>query len=1209
MRPISVFWQRYWLLPLLLMAGYLGNYFSLPLFFGVDFIFGSIATLMVVVYYGSAWGVLSALIAGSYTLILWQHPYALIILVAEAAFLGWCLRRRQDNLVLLDIVFWLFLGIPLVYIFYHFALGMTETPTRLIMVKQSTNGIFNSLIAVFLINSFGLATSSLPSSQSKPHAHKLSFEQTLFNLLMAFLFFPLLLVTVISGQQAFKTMERGINNELTAIAYPVQNAVQQWFDDQLLGVTVVAKQAAPLLTQLNQGNAINRQDLALLTESFQTAFTSYDILVIGDRQGTIVASFPQFNQVGESLIGRQQTETLDQITANQSQPLIGDLHRDQTDINPHVGITVPILSPTRQLEGFTYASLSLEKAANLIHSNESRVSQDLILIDRQNRVLAASTPNLTLNSSFDPTEGGSIREIDRQTYHWFPNESISPMLSWRKSYYYQILPIENSPNWQLIVRLSATNQIENLQRVSVKKLGILLSLTVGGLITSILVSRRVAFPLLKLSRFTTDIPNKLSQRAVNSLVLNSQVSEVAVLNDNFNEMLATLKNQFQTIEAARDSLESRVEERTQELLTINQKLAEEIRERERIERVLRQSEERYDLAVSGTNDGLWDWNIAEENIYYSPVWKKILGYQPDAIPFNQEWLTKVHPDDRQGFQQGIIDHLNGTGGVFSQTLRLENVMGEYRWVDVKGNCLRDDRGTAYRMVGTITDINDKKAVEAELRRAKENAELANRTKSEFLANISHEIRTPMNAILGFCELLQGTVDSPRSRSYLAAIGSSSKTLMALIDDILDISKIEAGKLAVHRDLVDLKEILREIKQIFKQKARSKGIGLVTQLVCPVTPIIYFDEIRLRQILFNIVGNALKFTDQGQVSIQIIVDRQQGDLIQLTIGVADTGIGIAPADQDRIFDVFTQSEGQSSRKYGGTGLGLTITKRLTQLLGGSLTLDSQLGRGSVFTLHFPGVQLGEEGGMVPLQCQRHDLSQFAPLRVLVVDDVESNRQLLKGFFDVTGHAVVAVESGPAAIAVSQQQGFDLVLMDLMMPGMDGQEAIAEIRKTAQNPTMPIVMVTASSQPLSHLLTPQGCQAILLKPVTQGDLVAVLRDLVPLVNAPDEDNAPPPVAPDALACPLFSADQRQTLIDLLEQQETLVWAQLRHTLISRELRAFGDRLQTWGQDYDWPSLTHYAQSLLTALDNFDSHQLQTLMADFPQFRATLTPNIHG
>ncbi|MEB3161034.1 MAG: ATP-binding protein, partial [Synechocystis sp.] len=956
----------------------------------------------------------------------------------------------------------------------------------------------------------------------------------------------------------------------------------------------------------------------LLTQSFQTAFTSYETLFIGDRQGTIVASFPELNQVGESRLGSQQIEKLTAIAANPSRPLISDFHRDPADITPHVGVTFPILT-NGPLDGFVYAALSLEQAANLIMPVGHQTTQEIILIDRHNQVLASCVPGLKPTTIYRPTEGGSIREVSPKTYHWFPDTAISPMLRWRKSYYYQILPIKNSPDWQLIVRLSATDQIDNLQSLSVKKLALLLLLTVGGLITSILISRRVASPLLKLAQFTTDIPNKLAQREVKPLILNSQVSEVAVLNNNFNEMLGTLKQQFQAIETARDSLEHRVGERTQELLIINQQLATEIQERERIERVLRESEERYDLAVSGTNDGLWDWDICQGKIYYSPVWKKILGYQPNAIPFNQPWLTKVHPDDRQEFQAAITDHLNGPEVVFSQTLRLENAAGDYVWVDVKGNCLRNQTGKAYRMVGTITDISDKKAVEAELRRAKENAESANRTKSEFLANISHEIRTPMNAILGFCELLQGSLKSPRSQSYLAAIGSSSKTLMALIDDILDISKIEAGKLVLHRDLVDLNAILAETKQIFLQKAQNKGIKLVTQLICPVPPVVYFDEVRLRQILFNIVGNAIKFTEKGQVSIQIIghlekySDRTSspGNPMQLTIQVVDTGIGIAPADQKRIFDVFTQSEGQSTRKYGGTGLGLTITKRLTQLLGGTLSLESQLGQGSIFTLHFLGVQRGEERNIVSAVAPQPDLSHFAPLRVLVVDDVESNRQLLQGFFEVTGHQVWAAASGPAAIALCQQQRFDLILMDLMMPEMDGQAAIAEIRKTDQNPTLPIVMVTASSQPLGHLLTPQGCQGILLKPVTQSGLATLLQELFPLAAAPDDGDSLPELmpVPMAPACPLLTPDQQQTLIDLLAQQETDVWERLRHTLISRELRRFGDRLNTWGKDYGWPDLSHYAQALLTALDNFDSNQLQTLMADFPQFRATLTANVQA
>ncbi|MEB3227233.1 MAG: ATP-binding protein [Synechocystis sp.] len=1206
MRPLSVIWRKHWLLPVLLIAGYLGNYWSLPLFFGVDFIFGSIATLMVVVYYGWVWGIISALIAGSYTLILWQHPYALMVLVTEAAFLGWQLRRRKRNLVLLDAFFWVMIGMPLVYLFYRFGIGMTEIPTRLIVVKQATNGIFNSLIANFLINGIGLTAVFLKPSPTKSSTHQLSFEQTLFNLLAAFLFFPLLLVTVINGQQAFQSMEQSMNDELTAIAYPVQNAIQQWFDSQLQGIQVIAEQARPLIEPREANDVFARQKLDILTYSFQTAFPSYDTLFIGDRQGTIMAIAPQRPPGEDSPVGRQERQKLADIAANPSQPLISDFHRDSVDLDPHIGITFPILSQ-EQLQGFVYAALNLTQAEALVQLHQNCLSEEITIIDQQNQVLASCVADLPPTSIYQPTAGGSIRPIGSETYHWFPDAAISPMLRWRQSYYYQTLPIKDSPGWQVIVRLSAIDQIDYLQSLSLQKLALLLLLTIGGLITSILVSRRVASPLLTLSRFTTDIPNKLSQREIKPLILNSQVSEVVVLNDNFNEMVSTLQDQFQTIEAARESLEYRVAERTQELLTINQQLAAEIQERQRIELVLRESQERYDLAVSGTNDGLWDWDIAKGTIYYSPVWKKILGYQPAAIPFiDPQWLTQVYPDDRQNFEKSITDQFQGKSDMFSETLRLKHGNGQYLWVDIKGNCLRDEEGKVYRLVGTITDITDDKEVEAELRQAKENAESANRTKSEFLANISHEIRTPMNAILGFCELLQGSLESPRSRSYLEAINVSSKTLMTLIDDILDISKIEAGKLILQHEFLDLREILAETKQIFLQKAQNKGINLVTQLSCPVPPVIYFDELRLRQILFNIVGNALKFTETGQVAIEMVGTCQGPDLMQLTIRVADTGIGIAPEDQARIFDVFTQSEGQSTRKYGGTGLGLTITKRLTLLLGGSLTVDSQLGQGSVFTLNFPAVQRGEDPDTI-VPPSTDSLAQFAPLRVLVVDDVESNRQLLQGFFEVTGHQAVTLDSGMAAITLCQEEVFDLILMDLMMPEMDGNVAIAEIRRTGKVPTVPIVMVTASSQPLQHLLTPQGCQGILLKPVTQSALVKVLQDLFPFPSPLEESSPPADAGTPAPACPLLSPEQRQTLVSLLEQQETQVWEQLRHTLISRELRRFGDRLETWGDDYHWPDLRHYAHSLRTALNNFDSHQLQTLMADFPQFRALLTANV--
>ncbi|MGL5035692.1 MAG: ATP-binding protein, partial [Microcystaceae cyanobacterium] len=239
----------------------------------------------------------------------------------------------------------------------------------------------------------------------------------------------------------------------------------------------------------------------------------------------------------------------------------------------------------------------------------------------------------------------------------------------------------------------------------------------------------------------------------------------------------------------------------------------------------------------------------------------------------------------------------------------------------------------------------------ELERSKEAAESASRSKSEFLANMSHEIRTPMNAILGFSDLLQTVEMEPRAYNYLEAIRSGGNTLMGLINDILDLSKIEAGKLQLSYEGVNIRQLIQEIHNIFSEKAKQKDIQFITEIEASVPNTIIFDEIRLRQILFNIVGNAIKFTEKGKVSISLKSQNIDSQTIRLILQVEDTGIGIPPKDQELIFDIFTQREGQSTRQYGGTGLGLTITRRLTEMLGGKIELESSLGLGSIFTFTF------------------------------------------------------------------------------------------------------------------------------------------------------------------------------------------------------------------------------------------------------------------
>ncbi len=434
----------------------------------------------------------------------------------------------------------------------------------------------------------------------------------------------------------------------------------------------------------------------------------------------------------------------------------------------------------------------------------------------------------------------------------------------------------------------------------------------------------------------------------------------------------------------------------------------------------------------------------------------------------------------------------------------------YKLQDPRGGCIgvmgmfskqvidEDESTRLYSLGQSASQVIEAGRVDRELLRAKEYAEVANQAKSAFLATMSHEIRTPMNAILGMSELLADTNLTETQAWYVKTLNQSGETLLNLINDILDLSKIEAGQLTLERTAFDLWQVIDETVELFTFTALEKGIELQHHVDNSVPRLVYGDPTRLHQVLLNLIGNAVKFTEKGRVTVDV-ENRPDGFI---SFAVADTGPGIPVEKREDIFRPFTQADPSTTRNHGGTGLGLTICLRLIRLMGGEIRLESEMGRGSTFIVHLPLPLSREEEVPSPAPAGEADATgggkaaMIAGLDILLVEDAEENRMVVQGFFQNTAHHLMIAENGAEAVEAFKHNPFDLVLMDIQMPVMDGYTATRRIRQweaESGRAATPIIALTAHAmREEAQRIKEAGCDALLTKPVRKARLQEVLLE---------------------------------------------------------------------------------------------------------------------
>ena len=533
-------------------------------------------------------------------------------------------------------------------------------------------------------------------------------------------------------------------------------------------------------------------------------------------------------------------------------------------------------------------------------------------------------------------------------------------------------------------------------------------------------------------------------------------------------------------------------------------VAVDISRRVQAEQQLRASEERWQLALRGNNDGLWDWNARTNEVFFSPRWKQMLGYEDHELENRpEEWECRVHPGDLPRVQELIQRHLTRETDFYAAEYRMQARDGSYRWILARGQALWDEQGRAVRMVGSHSDITERKLAEEALKLAKEQAEMASRAKSEFLANMSHEIRTPMNGVLGMIDLVLDTQLSGDQREFMDTARHSARSLLSLLNDILDLSKIEAGRLEIGATEFSLRKSMDEAVRMFGVVARQKGLELSVEIQAEVPDQIVGDSMRLRQVISNLVGNAIKFTDSGGISVNVAVDERTLDRAALHFQVRDTGLGIPEDKQAWIFEAFRQVDGSTTRRHEGTGLGLAICTRLVHLMGGRLWVESRPGAGSTFHFTAPfrlcaARHETESSGVLNAGVAKLAAAvESAPgsaVRILVAEDNPVNQTLILNILKKAGYSAVLAVNGTEVLAAIEREHFDLILMDVQMPLMDGFDATAAIRKAEKGTGshVPVVAITAHAmQGDRERCLAAGMDDYLTKPLDLAKLRATLK----------------------------------------------------------------------------------------------------------------------
>lgn len=947
----------------LTVCGYLGNYLRIPLFFNVDFLFGSLFALIIVYAYGIVPGALAAALIAAHTWILWQHPYAIVIMTMEVVFVGLAMRYKIRNIVLADAIYWLIIGMPLVGLFYHLVMGVSPPSSYLIAFKQAINGIVNALLAAAIISAVEQFTSWLDDFEGR---NGFGFRDVLFLAMAALVLVPAVLIMVATARQEMTRVEESVKQRLAITSIAAEQSVQEW-----LGENMQTLRSLALIAQLSEDS--NRRQLTQEAELLRQSDQDFAMIAVLDDAGAVIAMSPPTLPLPYGVDLADVPQAMQERgggsgAATDAMPPPGS---NTTVRDPAVALAVPIAG-----SGTVVGMLAVERVADLLQRLTADWMIRAVLVDGAGVVIASTDPAVEPMKPFASQVRGDRLPVDRTVYLRLSGvgENTSIMERWQQSEYGTRNAIGGGTEWELILRAPIAPYQDELNDRYRRLLMVMLVLVIATIVVASMLSRMLIGSLETLGKITDRLPEKVIRNERLSWP-RSKISEIDTLIGSFKDTTTHLSESFRRIQSANDAL----------------------------------------------------------------------------LVASQE------------------------------------------------------------------------------------AEAANRTKSQFLANISHDLRTPLNGILGYAQILRKdlTLDD-QTRDAVRIIEKSGNHLLNLINDILDVSRIEANKLTLEIAPFRLDGFLEDIGDIIQLQARTKGLQFAAEADPNLPRAVTGDETRLRQVLLNLLNNAVKFTDEGSVALRVT-----RSAARMRFTVEDTGIGIPAEQLEEIFSPFKQLD-RHVQSDEGTGLGLAIVQRLVAMMGGEVRVQSEVGKGARFWFE---IELPEAPVLPEDEHGLRSATAYRGVRrlVLVVDDKWENRSVIVSMLSPLGFTVVEAKDGREGIEKMRAEEPDIVLMDLVMPNLDGFEAIRIIREDETLRNTRVIAVSASvARSIRDECVRVGFDDFLPKPFRESDLLEQLRRLLGIEwlyaeSAPVEQDGgqplrkPPPEMLDSIQRAVESGDIRAVVAE--------------------------------------------------------------------------------